>query len=101
VSITSSGRSAEFADGIVIGMGVGRQVAHRDVLVGQRFDPATRKSARGVAVDEQAEHHGRRILRLSGSPFVGLGEAQVQSRNGIHDEMHHVIRTNPFTQIGR
>ena len=41
---------------------IGAEVTHGHVAVGRRFDRPGAKAARGVAVDEQSQHHPGRIL---------------------------------------
>ena len=93
--------AAEGADGVVIGMGVGAEVAHGQVAVGGALDAAAAEDAVGVAVDEQGEHHRRRELRVAATAVVDREGAQRQPLDGLDDEVDQVILGDPVAQVGR
>jgi hypothetical protein len=59
------------------------------------------KSARRVAIDQQAQHHGGRVLGVACAALVGARTAQVQRFDRIHNEVDHVVLRNPIAQVGR
>src|ERR1017187_977874 len=48
---------AKGAKGVVVGMGVGGEQAHRDAIVSALLDATAAEGARGIAVNEQPEQH--------------------------------------------
>lgn len=82
-------------------MGVGTEVAHGDVFIGEDLDTATGKGSGGVAINEQGQHGGRRILRRTGATLVGFGGGEIEGIDRIHDEMNHVVLADPVPEIGR
>ena len=48
-------------------VGVGGEEARGDVFVGEGFDAATGECAGGVSVNSEAEHHGGRVLGVTGA----------------------------------
>jgi len=93
--------AAKFADRVVVGVMVGRQVAHREVLVGQRFDLARAEGAGGVAVDEHGQHHRGRILRAAAVAFVDARPRAVELGQGLEDEVSQIILRQPIAQVRR
>jgi hypothetical protein len=91
----------ELADRIVVGMGVGAEIAHGHVLVGKGFNAPAGEGAGGIAVEQQTEHHAGRILRAAGAAVVGPGGGQVEQAHRVHDEVDDVIRRHPVPQVGR
>ena len=91
----------ELTDRIVVRVGVGAEVAHGDVLISERFDAAAGEGARGITVDQEAEHHGGGLLGAAGAALVDPRQAQVQRHHRAHDEVDHVVRRHPVAQIGR
>jgi len=93
----------EFGDLLasVVGVGVSGEETNGDVFIGECFDAAAGESARRVAVDEQAQHHGGRVLGMAGAALVGAGLAQVERFDRIHDEMDHVVGRYPVAQVRR
>ena len=89
------------ADAVVVGMGVRGEQTHGDVFVGESLDAPTAKRACGVAINEQPEHHPRRILLAAAAAVVDARTAQIQHPDGLHDEVDEVILRHPRTQIRR
>jgi len=73
----------EGADGVMVGMLAGAEIAHGHVAVGGPLDAPAAEEAVGVAVEEQREHHPRRELLVAAAlarppaglpiPFLRLG----------------------------
>jgi hypothetical protein len=91
----------ERAEAVVVRMGVSTQEAHRHAVGGQALDLAAGKRASGVAVNQQCEHHGGRILRIPAAALVDPSRARVQRGDGLHDEMHQVVLGHPLAQVRR
>jgi len=92
---------AERANRVVIGVGVAAEQPHGHVLKTGRLDPPAPKHPGGVAVDQQREHHPRRILRTAAALLVDARRAHVELLDGIENERHQMIRRHPLPQIGR
>jgi len=54
----------ERGDRVMIGVGVGRDIAHRDIAAGGLLNPARAENPAGMAIDQQPQHHARMILGL-------------------------------------
>lgn len=93
--------AAEGADRVVIGMRVRAEQPDRDVLVSGALDFPAGEEARGVAVDKQAEHQARRILRIAGAALVDPRPVQVEFADGVHDEVDKMIGRHPLAQVRR
>jgi len=93
--------AAEGAEGVVVGMGIGGEQAHRHAVVSALLDAAAAEGAGGVTVEEQAQEHVRRILFAAGAAGVDLDLAQVRGVHGIANEVDQVIGGHPLAQMGR
>ena len=93
--------AAEDGDRIVIGVQVGGDEPHRDVAVGRPLDPAGRKDAVGVAVNQQRQHQPGMILRLAARLRPGPERTDRHTLDRGDDEMRQVIIGNPGLQVGR
>ena len=93
--------AAEFADRIVVGMGVGAEGAHRNVFIGEGLDTTAGKGSGGGAINEQCPHSGRGILRRTGTALVGFCGSKIEGIDRVHDEMNHVILADPVPEIGK
>ncbi len=89
---------AELADGVVVGVGVGAEVAHRHVVEGALLDAAAGKRAGRVAVHQQRQHRRGWVLLAAAAPLVDPGVAQVERLDRIDDEVHEVILRYPVLQ---
>ncbi len=67
--------------------------------MGGGLDGACAKPTGGVAVDEQGQHHGRRILLAAGATGVDVEVVQGELLHGVQDEMDDMIAGQPFAQI--
>ncbi len=65
------------------------------------MDLAAGEGARGVAVDEQGEHHAGRILGGARAALVDARGGEVERGDGVHDEVDHVVGGHPVAQVGR
>jgi hypothetical protein len=72
----------EGADGVVIGM-----EAHRHAIVSVALDLAAAERSRRITVDQQGEHGGGRVLRVTGAAMVEVRNAQVEQTDGVEDEV--------------
>jgi hypothetical protein len=75
----------EVGDRIVVGMQVGAQVAHGEVLVGGALDLARAHDPVAVAVDEDGQHHPGRVLGIARAAVVDLRAGEVEF---LHDFPH-------------
>jgi hypothetical protein len=64
-------------------------------------DLPTGKAPRGVAVNEQPEQDGWRVLGVAGATLVAPHAAQVEFADGIHDEVDKMIRRHLLPQVRR
>ena len=55
------------------------------------LDLAAAEGAGGVAVDEQGEHGGGRILRVAAASVVDVRSAQVEQADRVEDEVDEVV----------
>jgi hypothetical protein len=94
-------RTAERAQRVVIGVRLRAQEPHRDVLVSGPLNLPAGEDAGGITIDEQPEHHARRIVRIAGAAFIDARALQVQLAERIHDEMRQMIGGHPIAPIGR
>lgn len=85
----------------MVRVGVSAEVAHGDVFVSEGLDATAGEAASGVAIDEQCQHRGRRVLRGTGATLVDFGGGEIEGGNSIHDEINHVILADPVPEIGR
>ncbi len=92
--------AAEFADRVVGGMGVAGEEAHGDVLKCERLDAPAGEGASRVTINEQAQHHGGRVLGVTRAALIGPRTTQVQRFDRIHDEVDHMVLRNPVAQVG-
>ena len=60
----------KFRNRVVVRMVVGRQITHADMLISGPLDFTGGEDALSVAVDQQSQHHGRRILPVTGAALV-------------------------------
>ena len=89
---------AEGANRVVIGMGVGAEQAHGHAIMGRGLDLPVGKDPRGVAVNEQPEQDGWRVLLFAGAAVVDPHAAEVEFADGIHDEVDKIIR-RPLPEV--
>ena len=82
-------------------MRVSCQITHGKMLISRPLDLPRTEQPIGITIDEQPQHHARRILFAAGSALVELGRTHIQQRQRIHQKMHKVIPANPFPQIHR
>jgi len=82
-------------------MGVAGNETHGHVLIGRQFDLPRTKNPDRVTIDEQAQHHPRRILFGAGAPCVGLHLTQVHAFDGFDDKVRQMVVRNPVAQIRR
>src|SRR5438309_10120848 len=97
----SARSAAAHANGVVIGMSVGRQIAYRHISVSGPFNAPGTENAVGITVNEQRQHQMGRIL-LVATPFVvdrKGGQRQPLDR-GNH-KMYQVVLRYPFAQVRR
>ena len=81
-------------------MRVGAEVTHGHVAVGGALNAPAAKSAVGVAVDEQREHHRRRELRVAAAAVVDGESAQRQPFDSLNDEVDQIVLRDPIPQVG-
>jgi hypothetical protein len=79
------------ANRIVIGMRVGAQESHRHVLMGAALNLPAGENPGRVAVNQQTQHHRRRILFVARAALVDLRLPQIEFRHCILHEMHKVL----------
>jgi hypothetical protein len=92
---------AKGANRIVVGMGIPAEQPHRHAVVRRPLDLPAGENSRGVAVDEQPQHHPWRVLRVARAPLVDSGRAQIQFFQRVHHKVHQVSRRHPLPQIRR
>ena len=92
---------AEGANRVVIGMGVGAEQAHGHEIMGRRLDLPAGKDPRGVAVNEQPEQDGWRVLGVAGAALVDPHAAQVEFADGIYDEVDKMTRRRLLPEVRR
>lgn len=68
--------ATERGDGVVVLMCVARQIADRHVAVRVPLNLVAGKNAVGVAVDQQGQHHLRRILRRAAAATIDVEPPQ-------------------------
>ena len=90
---------AKGAEGVVVGMGVAADKTHGDVLPGGALDAAGTEEAGGIAINEQAEHHGGRVLGVAGAAAVDLDVVEGKGGDGVDHEMGKVVIGHPVTEI--
>ena len=90
---------AEGAERVVVGMGVGSEQTHRDAVVSALLDATAAEGARGIAVNKQAQQHGRRILFAAGAAEVDLDLTQVQGIHRVEDEVDQMIGGHPVAKV--
>jgi hypothetical protein len=91
--------ATEGADRVGVGMLVGGEVAHGDVTGGGALDAAGVEEAVGLAVDEQRQHHVRRILLVATAFGVGGEGGQREPVHGADDEVDQVVFGDPVAQV--
>ena len=82
-------------------MGIGAEEAHGDVLPGGALDAAGADEAGGIAINEQAEHHGGRVLGVAGAATVDLDVSERDRGDGLDHEVDEVVIGHPVAEIGR
>ena len=90
---------AKGAEGVVVGIGVGAEEAHGDILPGGALDAAGDEEAGGIAINEQAEHHGGRVLGVAGAAAVDLDVVEGKGGDGVDHEMGKVVIGHLVTEI--
>ncbi len=93
--------AAELADGVVVGVGVGGEVAHGDVAVGGALDFSRTEDAVTVAVNEKGEHHVGRHLSAAASTLIDVEVVERKALGGFNDEVNKVVFAHPIPKIGR
>ena len=78
---------------------VGREVAHGDVAVGGALDAAGAEEAVGVTVEEQRQHHVRRILLVAAALVVDGEGGQREPICGADDEVDQIVFGDPVAQV--
>ena len=91
----------EGADRVMIGVRVRADHPHRDVVEGRLLDATAAEDPGRVAVEQEAQEHGRRILLAAGAPLVDPNLTQVQCLDRIEDEVGQMIARNPIPEVGR
>jgi hypothetical protein len=87
--------AAEGAEGVVVGMGVGADVAHGHVLPCGVLNAAGTEDAGGVAVNQHTEHHLRRILGVASPAVVDAALVELEGGDRIYDEVGEVVIRDP------
>jgi len=93
--------ATERAQRVMIGMRVRTKQAHRHVFIGRTFDLSTGKNSRRIAVNQQCQQHGRRILLAPGPSIVDRRRSRVHRVHRVDHKMNQVIRLHPVSQIRR
>ncbi len=75
-------RPPECRDGVVIGVSIRRDEAHRHIPMRRTLDPARRKNPVRVTINQQRQHHPRMILRLAMATPIDLESANINPLNG-------------------
>lgn len=70
-------------------------------MVEESLEVVVAKGDRGVAIDQQSQHHGERVLGVAGALLVGPRPAQNQRAYRVHDEVNQVIRSHPVAMVRR
>ena len=94
---------AKARDRRVIRRLVGRDHAHRDVLMAAPLDPPRRPLPDRVGVEQQRDHH-RRIVRRPAPPVVAIAgqeRRQIHRLDGVEHEPREVILRQPLAQTRR
>lgn len=78
---------------------IASEEADAEVFVSDFPDFVARKWAGDVAVNEQTEHHGGRVLYAAGAAVVDFRGAEIEQLRGIQHEMQDVISRHPVPQI--
>jgi hypothetical protein len=72
-------------------MGACAEVARGHAFVRAALDLTAAERARRIAVDEQGEHGGGRVLRVAGATVVDMRGAQIEQADGVEDEVDEVV----------
>ncbi|MFT5407137.1 MAG: hypothetical protein ACI9DF_006009, partial [Verrucomicrobiales bacterium] len=91
--------AAEFADGIVIGMGVASEKTHGDIAMGGTLDLTRGEKSVGIAVDEEREHHVWRELPRACATVVDLKAFERQTMDGLNGEVDEIVFGDPVTHV--
>jgi hypothetical protein len=92
---------SESADRVVVRVGVAGDEPHGHIVVGGLLDAAGSKGARRVAVHQQAQQQGRRILLVARAAGVDPDLAQVDRLDRIDDEVCQMVGRHPVPQVRR
>ena len=87
---------AECAQRVVIGMGIGGDVAKRDRVMGGLLDAPATEGAGGIAVDQQRQQHRRVIRRRACAAILAGQRRQVQLLDNVHHKARHMVLGQPF-----
>ncbi|MCY1551868.1 hypothetical protein D9M68_882280 [compost metagenome] len=85
----------------MVGVGVGRHIAKRHRVVGRAFDLAAGMHAVGIAVDQQAQQHGRMVCGRTPAGVLAGQLAQIELLDDLYHEPRQVIIRQPFVYRGR
>jgi hypothetical protein len=92
---------AERAEGVVVGVRIGAEDAHRHAVVGRAFNLPAGKNARRITVNQQGEEQRRRVLRAAAAALVDPRRAQVELCHRLQHEMHEVVLRHPLAHVRR
>jgi len=91
----------EGGQGVVVGMTVAGDITKGQRVVGGPLDLATGEGARGVAVDQHTQQHGRRV-GVTATPGIGPFQGgQVLAFHHIDDIARQVGFRQPLLHRGR
>lgn len=93
--------AVELTDCVVVGVGVGGEVAHGDIAAGGSLDFPRAENAVAVAVNEKGEHHMRRHLGATAATLIDVEVVEGKAFGGFNDEMDEVVLGYPIPKIGR
>src|SRR5258707_15412708 len=95
---------AELGDGVVVGMLVAGKITEGNVLERARLNLARTVHPRRIAVQKQANHHLRRVSRLTTAILLrirGIDGAQIQRRYNVHQKARQVPIGKPIVKRRR
>jgi hypothetical protein len=78
----------------------GGEAAHGHVAMGGALDAAGAEEALGVAVNQQGDHHVRRVLLVAAALVVDGEGAQGQAVHRLDDEVDKVVLRHPARRSG-
>ncbi len=92
---------AERAQRIVVRVGIGREVAKRQRVIGRLLNASARIGARGIAVDEQRQEHRRVIGRRARAAVSTDQSREVQLIDDVRHKARQVVPRQPVIQRWR